>query len=165
MTYGISFILGIIIAATALVLQVIGGIVSEVFVHTAWQPSYVAETFSAALPTLLITACIEECVRVSMIAKKFLSVTLTPAATWWHSASLGAGFWTTELTLRLLGTAPTSPLAALLPLLIHITASGIAIIILAQWRTVPVAARIAVALTGAILIHSAGNALIFALPR
>ncbi len=163
MNYGISFILGILIAAIALLPQVGIMIVTDVFLYDPQQLSYTTPILSHALPAIILAACIEECVRVLLIAKMFLRASLMPTAALWHGVSLGGGFWATELMLRLMGTMPTSPLSTIPPLLIHITVSSIAVIMLTQRHTLSAAQSIVITLLSTILLHATGNALIFLL--
>lgn len=165
MSYVVSFILGIVIAFTALIAHVFFGVIVEVVWHTTWQPHYdTAAPLWHVMPAMIVAACIEECLRVAVIVRKFYDTTLSPGVATLHGVSMGVGFWACEYALRYASPTVTTPLAsALPPLAIHSAAGVAALLVVTQWRTATLPVRSIGALLCAIVLHTIGNSLIFLL--
>lgn len=163
MNYGVSFILGILVAVAALIAQVTFGIFAEVLWQIPWSPTYdTTRPFEVALPLLIVGACTEELIRVVCAAKVFHAATLTRAEAVTHGALLGGGTWLCEACLRAVSNEAIASPYSLLPLSIHLCAGILAVAVMTQWRQTTFA-RAGVAAGGAIILHFGGNLLIFAL--
>lgn len=159
--YIISFCLGMIIALMALILQVTSTMLMEIFFGMPYALQY-GDTLSTQTWSLLtIAACTEEIIRFAIITKRMPLLPKNVSATL-HGILLGSGFWFIEMCLHYVkNSADTFTLSAIIPLVIHIV---ISICICHSILRFPRHITISIAvLISAILLHIAGNLIIFVL--
>lgn len=133
MRYGESFLLGVLIAGTALILQVFVSFFMEIFFHQSLALT-TTTTLMSTLIFFLITAMIEEFLRYAVIKKRIITYTdRTLTSIVLHGIALGSGFWFIELFLGLTKNATILelPLSLFAVLSIHVIAS-ICLITIAQ---------------------------------
>jgi hypothetical protein len=161
MRYFESFALGILIALTALIVQVSVSIFTEVlFRYDLTLETSIAMGFGGVVLFFAINALVEEIIRFSLIKKRVCSYVknrMYPMLA--HGALIGVGFWTSEVVLA--SFKDQSFFDLLLPtctvLLIHTTLSIFMLFLLKKYQMIPC---VAIIFTTAI-IHTMCNMLLF----
>ncbi len=155
--YGESLGLGLLVACTALCVQVFVSVFTEIFLqHDFTLDASIAHGTAYVCIFFLLCATIEELLRYTVIKKRiatYTSDTLTAIIS--HGALVGCGFWVFEaLLVYAKNTPPTDTLSsAPLALLIHVTTSIILLAVVKKYTFSTEILAIGIVIT----VHAVGN--------